>query len=448
MKKYRKTFFILFFVLFILLVFSYFLPLLSYQEAQKAVIVQETYYGNFFIPTYNGEPYFTKPPFYTWISLPFYAIGHAFSSEIFFLRLVSILSYILVGFIIYKLQKKDLFKSLLALFILFTSFRFLSFIYRIDLEPLFIFFVILSFYFLTQFRYTSKVKYIYLFYLFFAFAFLTRGPLHFFLIPSFLFYALIFRDKNILKLLFYFRGWLLFIILVFPWYIFGYLKFGPHIFHEFFYTDILKRLVNKKDPFYSYFEALFLNFAPWILIFLIRIHLFFKKGLFSLSGQSWLYFFAFSLPVFLLSFTGEKFDKYLLYLYPFVALFMSDALLNLYSKKFLLGLGIVLFILNFLAIFIIRFSSLEDLKYRIDLIKANLPKKEKVIFYKQENPLFLFYLKKTVPVIKKEKELLKYYKNGYSFFTTEERKELVPSLVFPDPYKKRKIWYYYKKSTF
>ena len=241
---------------------------------------------------------------------------------------------------------------------------------------------------------------------------------------------------------------MLFIILVFPWYIFGDLKFGLHIFHEFFYTDILKRLVNKKDPFYSYFEALFLNFAPWILLFLIRIHLFFKKGLFFLSGESWLYFFAFSFPVFLLSFTGEKFDKYLLYLYPFVALFMSDALLNLYSKKFLLGLGIVLFILNFLAIFIIRFGSLEDLKYRIDLIKANLPKKEKVIFYKQENPLFLFYLKKTVPVIKKEKELLKYYKNGYSFFTTKERKGLVPSLVLPDPYKRGKIWYYYKKSTF
>ncbi len=450
MKNYSRFFliFLLFLALLAILILSYYLPLTSYQEARRAVIIQETYYGNFLIPTYNGKPYFTKPPFFTWISLPFFAIGHLFSFEIFSLRMVSILSYILIAFIIYKLQKKDSLKTLLALFILFSSFRFLSFIYRIDIEPLFVFLVLVSFYFLVQFKNTLKTKYIYLFYFFFALAFLTRGPLHFFLIPSLLLYAFIFKDKKIFKLIFFPRGWLLFLLLSLPWYIFGYLKFGLHVFQEFIYIDIFERLVSKKDPFYYYFEALFLNFAPWFLLFLLKIKTFLKKEVSFLPSQEWLYFFMFSFPVLFLSFTGEKFDKYLFYLYPFVALFISNVLLRLYSKKFLLYLGTVLFILNLSAVLTIRGYSLKDLRYKVDLVRVNLPKDKKIVFYKKENPLFIFYLKRPIPIIKEKKKFWKYFRKGYGIFTFEEIKGIVPSLVLPDPYKKKKIWYYYKRKLF
>ncbi len=446
MKNYKKYFLIFLIAFLILFIFSYFLPLLSYQEARKAVIIKETYYGNFLIPTYNSEPYFTKPPLHTWVSLPFYALGHIFSSEVFLMRLVSFLSYTLTGFIIYKIQKKDLFKTLLSLFILFSSFRFLSFIYRIDVEPLFILFTTASFYFLMRFKETLENKYVYLFYLFFAFAFLTRGPLHLFLLPAFLINAFIFKDRTILKLLFFLKGWLIFILISFPWYIFGYLKFGAGVFQEFIYTDIFKRLAGsgKSDPFYYYFSALILNFLPWILLLLIKAKTLLKKDFSLFSAEPGFYFLVFFIPIFLLSFTGEKFDKYLLFLYPIVALFMSEILLWCYSKKFLLSLGAFLFILNLSAILLIQLNSLEDLNYKIDLIKINLPKKEKIIFYQEENPLFIYYLGRPVPVVKEESKFLKYLKSGYGAFTTEEIRNLIPYRVFPDPYKKGKIWYYYK----
>lgn len=446
MSTHRKFFSILFISFFILVIVSYFFPLLSYQEARRTVIIKETYYGNFFIPTYNGNPYFTKPPLHTWISLPFYALGCIFSSEIFLIRLVSLLSYIFLGFIIYKLQKRDSFKTLLTLFILFSSFRFLSFIYRIDLEPLFIFFTTMSVYFLVQFKNTAKKRYVYLFYLFFSFAFLTRGPLHFFLLPAFILYAIVFKDMKIFKLIIFPTGWLLFIVISFSWYVFGYLKFGSSVLQQFIYVDIFRRLAGsgEKDPFYLYFAALILNFLPWVLLLLIKLKTLLKKKSSIFSTELGFYFLIFFIPILILSFTGEKFDKYLLFLYPVVSLFMSELLLKFYSQRFLLSFGIVLFILNFLAILLIRYNSLEDLNYKIDLVKANLPKKEKIIFYKEENPLFLFYLGKSIPVVKEEKEVLKYLKNGYGVFTFEEIKTLNPVLVLQDPYKKGKIWYFYK----
>ncbi len=450
MKIYTKLFLILtlFLALSAILILSYYLPLTSYQEARRAVIIQETYHGHLLIPTYNGKPYFTKPPFFTWVSLPFFAIGHFFSFEIFSLRMVSILSYILIAFIIYKLQKKDSLKTLLALFILFSSFRFLSFVYRIDIEPLFIFLVLTSFYFLVQFRNTAKTKYIYLFYFFFALAFLTRGPLHFFLIPSLLLYALIFKDKKIFKLIFFPQGWLIFLIISFPWYILGYLKFGLRVFQEFIFVDLFGRLTGKKDPFYYYPETLLINFVPWFFLFLLKIKTFFRKTLSSVSNQEWLYFSMFGFSVLFLSFTGEKYSKYLLFLFPFVALFISNILLKLYSEKSLLCIGTCFFILNLSAVLIIRSYDLQDLRYKVDLVKVNLPKDKKIVFYKKENPLFIFYLKRPIPIIKEKKKFWKYFRKGYGIFTFEEIKGIIPSLVLPDPYKKKKIWYYYKRKLF
>lgn len=443
--KYCKKFFCIFvLVLLIFLVFSYFLPILSYQEARRVVITKETWYGNFFIPTYNGEPYFTKPPLYTWISIPFFALGNLFSSEIFFLRLISFLSYLLTAFILYELQKRDPLKTILSFLILFSSFRFLSFVYRIDLEPLFVFFTITSFYFLIQFKNTSQVKYVYLFYLFFSFAFLVRGPLHFFLLLSLLIYAFIFKDKNLLKAIFFPKGWLLFILLSLPWYVFGYLKFGPSVFKEFIDVDISKRIAGKGDPFYYYLKALFLNFIPWIILILIKIRTIIKKVVLLLNDDTKIYLFAFGISILLLSFTGEKFDKYLLFLYPFVALFLTNLLLNLYSFRFLLSFGVILFVLNCLAILAIQFNSLEDLRYKIDIIKANFPKKENKVFYKEENPLFIFYSEKPIPVLKEKRDVWELLKKGYGVFATEKINEFIPALVFQDPYKKGRVWYYYK----
>lgn len=107
-------FYLLFFWIFsflFLLGISTLFPLLSYQEARRAVIIQETFIFHSFIPTFNGEPYFTKPPLHTWLSLLFYALGHLLHKEIFFLRLLSFLSYFAIIYLLYLLSQKKIFQK-------------------------------------------------------------------------------------------------------------------------------------------------------------------------------------------------------------------------------------------------------------------------------------------------------------------------------------------------
>ncbi|MFN4197355.1 MAG: ArnT family glycosyltransferase, partial [Caldimicrobium sp.] len=245
----KYFYFLLFAIFFSLLIISYFLPLLSYQEARRAVIIQESFLFKSLVPTLNGEPYFTKPPLHIWISLIFYGIGAILKAELFGMRVLSIISYILMSYLIYLIQKRDALKTVLSILLLTSSFRFLSFIYRIDLEPLFILFNLASFYYLLQFLEDQRLLRVAQFYFFFACALLVRGPLHFFLLPAYLLFLLLEKDRKKLFLFFHPVGIILFIGVILPWFLYGYWRFGIDVFQEFLYKDLGERLVAKKEPF-------------------------------------------------------------------------------------------------------------------------------------------------------------------------------------------------------
>jgi len=435
----------LIFVLLLLLFLSKTFPLLSFQEARRAVIIQETYLSKSFIQSFNGEPYFTKPPLHTYLSLPFYALGKVFHEEVLFLRLPSFLCYFFIFLLIYFIQQRNLLRTLLTLFILLSSFRFLSFIYRIDLEPFFVCFVLLSVYFLILYLEKGAYKFSLGFYFAFALAFLVRGPLHFFLIPALFLYALIFKEKRLIKFLLYPPSLFLFLFLTFPWYLYGYLKFGPSVFQEFLEIDLSERLSSHKDPFYYYFKALFLNFLPYFLLLMLKIGT--LKESFSAMLKAFpfrLYLFLTLIPLFLLSFTGSKFDKYLLHLYPLFSLALAELLLKFYSEKTLLKVSFFLFFLNFLAVIIFSLSPLEDLKLKENIWKRNLSKEGKYLFFEEVQPLLIFKLKRPIPVIKNETEIEKALREKGIILSPREIPHLSPFLILPDPYKKGKFWYVYK----
>ncbi len=427
------------------LVLSYFLPLLSLQEARRAVIIQETFLSKSLIPTFNGEPYFTKPPLHTYLSLPFYALGKLLSREIFFMRLLSLGSYLLSAYLVYLICQRDLKRTLLSLAILLSSFRFLSFIYRIDLEPPFVFFTTLSFYFLMRYLDKPTSGMALAFYLGFALAFLIRGPLHFFLIPAFGLYALFSKRKPLLRLLFYPAGWGLFLILVLPWYLYGYLNFGLGVFKEFLKTDLSERLVSQKDPFYYYFKAFILNFFPFLLLLLPRLKFIWKENPHYLRAHPLaLYFFSVFIPLLLLSFTGSKFDKYLLYLYPIASLWLAELLLQIYSCKFLLKVSSIILFLNFLVVTILTYLPFKDLETNTLLWIKNLDPQGSYIFYQQVHPLASYILQRPLSVLEDEAKAREALNKGHSILTPVELKPLRLHLVLPDPYKKGRYWYIYR----
>ncbi len=433
-------------------IISYFLPLLSYQEARRALLIQESYLMSFPLQTYNGEPYFTKPPLHTWISLLFYSIGSKLGIEVFAMRLPSLLSYLFIAYILYLLYKKNLSKTLLSLLILFSSYRFLSFVYRIDLEPLFILFNFASFYFLWSYLEKPSTIKILLFYFFFACAFLVRGPLHLFLIPAYLSFALYFKDKDLLKLLFHPLGLILFLALTSPWYVYGYTKFGKEVFQEFLIKDVQERIAQKRDPFYYYIKAYFLNFLPFFILILLK----FKevKAYFKERADKFLKLtlFALFIPLILLSLTGKKFDKYILFLYPFSALWMTEILCFLYQKQKKLIFIFVSFLttLNFLFITSISLTQSRNIKTQIPIFLHPLLNlsQQKLAFYQRAHPLVLYSFKKTLPVLKEREKVEEALKEGYWILSPVLIKDLTYRAVLQDPYKKGEFWYLYKNPLF
>lgn len=437
----KRYFLVLILLCLLLIGFSAFLPLLSYQEVRRALIVQESFLNRTFIPTLNGEPYFTKPPLYTWLTIPLFALGHIWEVEIFSLRFFSILCYIGTSYLLYLILQRNLSKTLLALLILFSSFRFTSFIYRIDLEPLFIFFTTLSFYFFLRYRNRESTKDALLFYISFALAFLVRGPLHFFLIPAFFLISLLTKEKAIFRLLFFFPGWVSFILIVSPWFLYGYLTYGKEVFQQLLHTDIGERLFTRSDPFYYYFKAFALNFLPFILLLLWRIKIL-RETLREFSSEDKVYLASFIVPLILLSITGEKFDKYLLFLYPISALFFTNILLRLYNEKFLYTLGIVLVTLNLSIIILSNFYHREELLLKTALWKKTLSPKKECYLYREFNPLAPYILKRPCPLLK-EVIPKNNIKTDSILLSPTLINEITPKFVLPDPYKRGKIWYVY-----
>lgn len=450
-KKYLSSIFYIVLLIVILFLFlSYFLPLLSYQEARRAVIIQESFLNQSLLPTYNGIPYFTKPPLHIWISLPFYGLGILFKNEVFGMRLLSILSYIFIAYIIYLIHKKEIEKTLLSLLILFSSFRFLSFIYRLDIEPLFILFNLTSFYFLLKYIENPSTSRALLFYFFFTCAFLVRGPLHFFLIPAYLLYGFYYKEKRLFSLLFNPLGIILFLMLVCPWFLYGYVKFGKEVFQEFFYRDIGDRLTAKKDPFYYYFKAYFLNFFPFLLLVLAKTK---EIGIYWKNKSSYLFrlsTFSLFIPLILLSFTGEKFDKYLLFLFPFSSFWLAELLLYLYRQKWPFLIGTISLILNFIVITLLLYINAVEIKKESQIYLKTILKEanEKLTFFQKAHPLVLYTFKKSIPVVIKKEELYIYLKNGYLILSPELIENFSYKALLPDPYKKGEFWYLYRENLF
>jgi len=202
MGKKAVHLFCLLFLFFILQ--AYFLPITSHQEARRTLIALESKYNPLF-PTLNGEPYLVKPPLHPILASPLLLLASALNlgrnAEIFLLRFLSLLAYVGTSYIVFLLLEKDLRQSLIAIFILFSSYRFLSFALRIDLEPSFVFLCILSFYLFVKYEKERKSYLIYAFYIVSSLASLVRGPLNLLLMFSLFLYAVLKYKKQAISFL-------------------------------------------------------------------------------------------------------------------------------------------------------------------------------------------------------------------------------------------------------
>jgi hypothetical protein len=341
---------------------------------------------------------------------------------------------------------------------LLANLRFLSFFNRVDIEPLFVLFSFLMFYFSYLYLFVAPKRiYQYLFYVFLTAGVLTRGPLNFFYLPGLLVYGLLTKDKKVFKLLLNPLGWLILLIPSLGWYSYGYVAFGKEIFKEFLDTDVKTRLLDQaRDPWYYYFKHLFLNF--WFC-FIFLFYLIWKQKAYHKEKAKEIWYkliqnkevFFLStvaiIPVFLLSFTGKKFDKYLLWVYPFWAIIFSKIFVENFSMSFLLGLkkfllGLVLINLIFLGT--IAFYNSNQISYQLHVIKKEIIQ-GRLAFWQKENPVIIFYASSPVKVLTTEEDLSNLLNQGYNIISEEKIPQGILKKNFVDPYK-HTVWYVFSQN--
>ncbi|MDI6731152.1 MAG: glycosyltransferase family 39 protein [Candidatus Margulisbacteria bacterium] len=329
------------FILLLLSAFLYFFMLGNFSLYNAA----ETTYGEFIKQIrltgdwltmhYNGQIIFDKPPLYFWLAaITTYIIGFNEFAIRFWAAFCGVLTVITTYFLGKKFYNERV--GFLSGIIVMTAFQFLiqSRIAELDIVlTLCITLALLCFYI----GYTEgKTKYYWGFYVATAFATLIKGIIGLAL-PGFaiFLFLLIKKDLPRLKEMKILPGLLIYLIISAPWYIAEGVLHGS-MFTEFvvgflFLSRFQSVVSGHPGPWYYYFLALILGFAPWSHFLPYAFIRTWRQGRRSFTNDlrlttydQKLLMLCFIIPIFIIfSLAKTKLPNYVLPLYPFLAIMVA-----------------------------------------------------------------------------------------------------------------------------
>ena len=307
-------------------------PIMADEPTRAVVAMEMIFSGNYIVPTINGELYYNKPPFYTWLLALIFQLSGSFSEWM--VRLPSVLPLMLFGYTIYRVCKHYLSAQIgiYAGIMYVTCGRML--VYSGSLGHIDILYSLLTFLgFLSLLYYYEKGQYVKLFvvsYLIMSIGFLSKG------LPS-----IVFQGISLLTFFIYQKDWKK----LFSWqhvlggllalgilglYYTAYFTQNPDIegYLSNLWNESSKRTVLDKvwyesflHPFTFPFEQV-MHLLPWSLfvVFLFRkgmIREFLKDPFLRFC----FYILAFnSIPYWL---SPQTYPRYLFMLYPFLFIFLA-----------------------------------------------------------------------------------------------------------------------------
>ncbi|MBI2996409.1 MAG: glycosyltransferase family 39 protein [Candidatus Melainabacteria bacterium] len=343
--------------------------------------------GNYIVPYFNYEVRYDKPIFFYWLevlSMKLFGINE-FSA-----RLPSVFMALLtVGMLIYFLKTFfSLTTALLAALILMSCFEY-SALSRFSItdmtlaslisSSIFSFFLgysqIINSHRFFKFQIREFSFWYILGFIFLALAVLTKGPVAILIVGLILipFFWWIRKLEYFFKNPSFWIGFVLFLVLVFPWYIavhvytsgeFTKIFFGQHNFNR--YTSIVS---GHKGSIFYFVPVVLLGALPWTFFLFQSVNSIIKKGLKSLLSSikdqvPWFCLWWFIIVFLFFSFSRTKLLTYVLPLFPALSViiaFWFDEILvkKISSKGLMFGLGI--FFLFCLVIFYICLFKLDIL---------------------------------------------------------------------------------------
>ena len=327
------------------------ISLTSLNEGRRALAIKEMFAGgNWLLPTLNGELYLTKPPFLYWISLIFSNLAGAVNEWT--LRLPSALAALVTLWMVYRysLKKFGAWPALFSVQILLANLGFAMLARRVEIEMLLTMLCVGSL--LSALKYIeepAKKAWIYLSYLLLALAVLTKGPVALLFVTLPLIVAAVWtKDLLIQQVLTNLKGWVIFLVVAASWYLAVSLQLGFDIWSIIVKRDMLGKIQAEElaKPILSYFGWIAVDFLFLVALLLIR-----PRALFNsvIAKREWkLIVTAIVVPLIVFSMFSNKHAKYLLPIYPFIAIVLGvwvarffDASNNKF-KTLILLLGITL----------------------------------------------------------------------------------------------------------
>jgi len=386
------------------------LPLLTYNEARRAVpAANMVANGDWLLPELNGELYITKPPLIYWAAA---ATSYLFGVvNEWTVRIPSALSAAAIAFLAYRyaLRQFGAWSALFTLQILIANAGFAMLGRRAGIEMLLAVLCFSSL--LSALKYTHENagrQWLLLSYFLLGAAVLAKGPIALlFVTVPLLFDALYQRQPRQWQALRDPLGWVIFLLVGSSWYVAVTWQMGFDIWGATVHTDMVNKVYGSSgEPFYNYLLWLVADFFPASLLLFIApvaVWLRWKKNDVTVSLCI-----AFIVPLLIYTAFSDKHAKYLLPVYPLVAILLGSRLGELVSnagprlRRCLLIVGILL-PAGYAAFYAVAEAKMFHYRYEaLPLIKDwfagnvdNVP----IYGYVDLDERLIYYAKRNIPII-------------------------------------------------
>lgn len=393
------------------------LPWLTFNEARRAIPASHMLSsGDWLIPMLNDEIYITKPPMLYWSSASLaWLLGHFNEWTA---RLPSALAACAIACMVFGFAKRHFgsWAALFALQVLIANAGFAMLGRQAGIEMLLSFFCVSALLAALHYAYTQSSRaWLLLSYALLGFAVLTKGPLALlFVTLPLLINAMLKPNARTWQVLTDVWAWLLFMVIAASWYLAVTLQLGADIW----VATVQKDLVNKMhaqagEPFYDYLLWIAVDFLPFILLLLIVPMRGWRQAQHPAVYRTlWI---AFLVPLVVFSAFSDKHAKYLLPIYPLLALLFGAVLsrwfLAMSSRQQWRLLAVLLLLPTGYAVF---YSVGEPIvfKYRVQALPqiaqwfANDSSALPVVVYREADARLLYYAKRHLPVIDENQRAL------------------------------------------
>ena len=388
------------------------MDLLSLNEGRRALAIQEMVSsGNWLLPHLNGELYLTKPPLLYWLSS---SLGFIWGVNEWTLRLPSALAAIAVLIMVYRyaLQQSGKWAALFAVQLLIANLGFAMLGRRAEIEMLLTALCVGSLLSALQYIQSQSSKnWIILSYFLLALALMTKGPLVILLVTLPLLIAAIYsKNPHIKAVLLSGRGWLIFLVVGLTWYAIVSWQLGFDIWATIAKRDMLDKMQSESaKPILSYLAWIAVDFMLLIGLFLVGVKEFFKQQ-FQQSRQLVLLA-ATILPLIIFSLFSNKHAKYLLPIYPLIAILLAIKLAAIFDAATEAKKKIIVIIALLLPIGSAIFYTLLEPKvfaYRVAVFptfSAWVPtiKQTDLYAYQEIDSRLVYYANRPIKILDKNK---------------------------------------------